>query len=191
MAEHTLTNRRESIAGPVVLPRDRFAQRDSLYLDMGRPDYLGKMDTLVVGSQNNSMLFAQRRHSSNESSNGSLSSFNKTPLLPDPKKRSSVKGFGMGGGGSQSVLKAAIFRNMQKNNEEEGKEDMLGYEEPQDKRKVSDASNHNSSFDSDIAGDICQEEPQVESHVRKLKAEAVTMVPSRKAHLLGPCTPKK
>ena len=99
---------------------DRFAEKDSLYLDMGKPELNGKIDTLTSGSQNNSLLL-QKDPSSNANL-GSLSGFAKQG---SEKKLVHTRSFKNQGSGGQSFLKAAIFRNMEKNREngEESKED--------------------------------------------------------------------
>jgi len=40
---------------PGVRHKDRFAEKGSLYLDMGRPEVNGSVDTMASGSTNNSM----------------------------------------------------------------------------------------------------------------------------------------
>ena len=87
---------------------------------MGRPELNGKIDTLTSGSTNNSVLLMNRFDSNANigSSPGSVSSFAKSKMLSDQKNKANSKSFKVNNGPSnQSFLKAAIFRNMQKNSE--------------------------------------------------------------------------
>jgi len=97
-------------------PLNRYAEKDSLYLDMGRPEMNGKIDTLTSGSMNNSLLMLTRDNShGNNSAAGSLSNFAKG------KGGMEMKGFNKSFknnlANNQSVLKAAIFRNMRNKSE--------------------------------------------------------------------------
>jgi len=138
-------------ASPGLKPKERFAEKGSLYLDMGRPEVNGRIDTLTSGSTNNSMLLNKREN--DMSFNGLPSSFASkgSQQLSDLKVKGQNKSFkGPNGsmGGNQSILKAAIFRNMQKNNEISG-EDFKdgGLSSQREERSFSDTSSnkrHNS-----------------------------------------------
>jgi len=103
----------KSPGGGFTSPKDRFAEKDSLYLDMGRPEMNGKVDTINTASQNNSLLFKKGSNASVGSD--SFSTFaNQAGGIE--KKKSFKMHSGMGSNGGQSFLKAALLRNMQKNN---------------------------------------------------------------------------
>lgn len=98
--------------------QDRFVKEDSLYLDIGRPEINGRTDTINNASLNNSILLASRVDSSNNIASPCLpSSFAKKN--GNRASTSSNKNYKTGqAAGNSSFLKAAIFRNMQKNNSE-------------------------------------------------------------------------
>jgi len=163
---------------------DRFAEKDSLYLDMGKPELNGKIDTLTSGSQNNSLLL-QRDPSSNANvGNGSLSAFAKGGSLADQKKAGQGKSFKAG---NSTFLKAAIFNNMGKNKDsEESKEDPGPPRQEliprENNRRYSEnlgkqTRNESSSPDREDSEDISNENPGVQSNVDKTKS--------------GPSTPGK
>jgi len=113
---------------PLLLPASangngngRFTEKDSLYLDMGKPELNGKVDTLTNHSTNNSMLLMNRTDSNNNvgSNPNIISNFAKRGSLNEQKGKGQSKSFKYHNsiGNSQSFLKAAIFRNMQKNSE--------------------------------------------------------------------------
>jgi serine/threonine protein kinase len=98
---------------------DRYAQKDSLYLDMGKPELNGKVDTIGNASNNNSILFNKLNSNANIGNAGSNpASASNFKLSPDKKTRSFKAANNHAGAPAQnhSFLKAAIFRNMQKNN---------------------------------------------------------------------------
>ena len=206
-------SRPDSMGSPGLGNRDRFAEKDSLYLDMGKPDLNGRIDTLANGSHNNSILLQRADSNLNVSRDGSVSAFGKNvQQQPDQKSRSkSFRGHHLSGA-NQSFLKAAIFRNMQKNSEmtgEDGKEDDY-VQEQRASRRGSDArssfskespTNRDSSPNRDISpnrdgsptssasasevdssSDICHENPQVQINVEKIKAGTPEMRPSKNAH---------
>jgi len=100
--------------------RDRFVKEDSLYLDLGRPEMNGRIDTITSGSTNNSLLLANRiDSSSNIGATTTPSAFGKKNTA-----RLNNKGYkSHNQGANQSFLKAAIFRTMQKNNSENFREE--------------------------------------------------------------------
>jgi len=182
--------------------RDRFAEKDSLYLDMGKPEINGKIGTLTNGSHGDSILLHKvDSHASVTPKEGSTSSFAKGIQQPDQKSRSKSFRGHAGVGNNQSFLKAAIFRNMQKNSDFPGEDSK---EEPMDikhKRRESDrpslynrmgsnvgeSENQNrkkssSNSDIDSSSDICSENPQVQMNVEKIKAGTPEMKPSKHAH---------
>ena len=134
--------------------KDRFAQKNSFYLDMGKTELNGRTDTLTNGSSNGNSVLLHKRGDSNASVGSgtnpdSPSTFSKQQSLF--KRSRSLKPFNPmpNSGGGQSVLKAAIFRNMQKNNgdmaSEDGKEDTLKVE----RRHSDNTSGKNSDHSSD------------------------------------------
>ena len=104
-------------SSPLLLPnRERYAERDSLYLDVGKPAFNGKIDTTSNESENNSLLIKNTSISQNSNS---ASTFAKNSTLSDQEAKSqakNLKGFNRGAK-NQSFLKVAIFNNMQKNSE--------------------------------------------------------------------------
>jgi serine/threonine protein kinase len=114
---HDGTIQQQIKSGAVNSPQ-RFGEKDSLYLDYGKPEINGKVDTITSGSHNNSLLLTRADSSANNSQpNSAASSFAK-----NAQRSGSFKVHNSGTSGTaqnQSFLKAAIFRNMQKNNEEE------------------------------------------------------------------------
>ena len=169
---------------------DRFAEKDSLYLDMGKPELNGRTDTLTNGSQNNSLLL-QRDPSSNANvGSGSLSAFAKGGLS-DQKKAGQNKSFKSPGG--QSFLKAAIFRNMEKNRElgDESKEDPSPLRDKEDfsqkERRFSEHTPKTNDLYSPFhrrssspeTDDISNENPQVQLNVEKIKIGTPDKHPSK------------
>jgi len=110
--------RMDSFDNSPMLPpskKDRFVREDSLYLDIGKPEINGRIDTITSGSMNNSLLLATRTDSTNE--------------LPSPCLPSKFSNVGAGlvrtnsktykaSNNRPSFLKAAIFNSMQRNNSE-------------------------------------------------------------------------
>jgi len=108
-------------SGVLVNNGERYAQKDSLYLDMGKTEMTGNVNTIGNASNNNSILFNKLNSNANIGNSGSNpASASNFKLSPDKKTRS-FKGAANPTGPSahnHSFLKAAIFRNMQKNNSE-------------------------------------------------------------------------
>jgi len=105
-------------------PHDRFTNKNSFYLDLGKPELNGKIDTLTPGSSNNNSVLL-RQGSNNSVGSDSPSSFSKQQsLFKRSRSLKSHNPMASTSTGGQSFLKAAIHRNMQKNNEET-KEDSL------------------------------------------------------------------
>jgi len=88
----------------------RFAEKDSLYLDLGRPEINGRIDTLTNGSANSSMLLASRVQSNADTSPLSGSTFSK-----GLRHHGSFKGHLPTG--QSDVLKSSLYRNMHYGNE--------------------------------------------------------------------------
>jgi len=99
--------------------QNRFTEKDSLYLDVGKPELNGKLNTLTNGSTNNSILVKGGTTNSNtNSNNNSLSAFAKqVNQAENDQKSQSRHGYrsSYNNGNKPSFLKAAIFNNMQKN----------------------------------------------------------------------------
>jgi serine/threonine protein kinase len=159
---------------------DRFAEKDSLYLDMGRPELNGKIDTLTNGSQNNSLLL-QRDPSSNANLNsGSLSAFAKG--AQNDKKLQQAKSFKAGGG--SSFYKAALLKNNQ--NYEDSKEDPGPPRQEliprENNRRYSEnlgkGRTKSPSPDQD-SEETPYENPQVENNVDKIKSGTPDKHPSK------------
>ena len=180
----------KSLQSKETLPNNtqRFAEKDSLYLDLGKPEINGKVDTLTNGSANNSLLLF-RADSFNGNSPKSTSPFSKgTP------QTSSFRVYANGGGsptvgGNQTVLKAAIHRNIQNNNEEEYKPNgFIKLQEVKHERRNSDNVTTNSfkptfvhedHAHSDEMDDVSQENPQIYKNLEKLKSEFQPKHPSK------------
>jgi len=96
---------------------NRFAEKDSLYLDLGKPEMNGRLDTITNGSANNS--FCLHGGSNTNSNANSVSAFAKQSTLPDQDTKGQAKSYRghNAPANNQSFLKAAIFNNMQKKNE--------------------------------------------------------------------------
>lgn len=160
------------IASPRNL-QPRFAEKDSLYLDLGKPEMNGKIDTLTSGSANNSLLLQKADCASPKIA----SPFSKNAMMRGSSFKNQVSG------GNKDVLKAAIFRNMQNNNEdEEFKNENLfpikSIEAKHDRRRsdVVRALKYDSDVDSERKSglheeepeDISQENPQLQKNMEKL-----------------------
>lgn len=96
---------------PVNPTPNRFAEKDSLYLDLGRPEINGRVDTINSASTNSSMLLASRVTSHADTSPLSGSNFSK-----GLRHHGSFKGY-LPGGQSTEVLKSSLYRNMQHTSE--------------------------------------------------------------------------
>jgi serine/threonine protein kinase len=114
---------------PLKPGKKRFTGKDSLYLDVGRPEMNGKLDTLTTESVKNSVSL---KGSCNTSLSASTSTFAKRESSLEPKEAKERSGTFKNHhttDKNQSVLKAAIFRNIQqknnKNHNEEAKENEL------------------------------------------------------------------
>jgi len=192
-------SRPDSIASPGGV-KDRFAEKDSLYLDMGRPELNGKISTLANGSNNDSLLLHRGdSHISVASKEGSISSFAKGQQ-PDQKSRSKSFRGHAGAGNNQSFLKAAIFRNMAKNSDFPSEEIKDDVGDRQRKRRESDRpslygqsvsnysptnkrnSSRSSGSDVGSSDDVCSENPQVQLNMEKIKIVTPDMKPSKHAH---------
>jgi serine/threonine protein kinase len=110
--------RMDSFDNSPMLPpskKDRFVREDSLYLDIGKPEINGRVDTITSGSMNNSLLLATRTDSTNELPSPCLPS--KFSTLGTGLVRTNSKTY-KSSNNRPSFLKAAIFNNMQRNNSE-------------------------------------------------------------------------
>lgn len=105
---------------PAMHLKERYVDKDSLYLDVGKPEINGKIDTITGGSTNNSIAHRGSDFGGSEcSSNTSPSAFSRSPL-EGPRKASgrSFKVNNASIGGNSAFLKAAIHRTIQKNDED-------------------------------------------------------------------------
>jgi len=102
---------------PTQQSHNRFAEKDSLYLDLGKPEMNGRIDTISNGSANNS--FCLHGGSNTNSNANSVSAFAKQSTLPEQDSKGQAKSYRGHNvtANNQSFLKAAIFNNMQKKNE--------------------------------------------------------------------------
>ena len=163
---------------------NRFAEKDSLYLDLGRPELNGKIDTITSGSNNNSLLLHKN------SSPDSPSPKSGSPFSKHSAQSSSFKV--QATNNNQSFLKAAIFRNMQKNGEDEDrKEESPIKKSPEggkhDRRhsdyitlKVSDFNKDQGyTQDNEETDDISQENPQIQRNVEKIRSGGQAKHPSK------------
>jgi len=175
-------------------------------LDIGSPVINGKIDTLTQGmnSANNSMLLSQMSGNGSNanlggSNSGSLSHFAKNNLPLDSKKNAHRGSFRAHGTGGQSFLKAAIFRNMQKNSEymEEYKESGSPVSrkledqqvQPRERRFSENLgyvghdgafrNNSHSPESGDYGDEISNENPQVQLNVEKMKTGTPDKHPSK------------
>jgi len=99
-------------ASPLSPSKNRFTIRDSMYLDVGKPEFNGKIDSISNGSSNNSLYLKGADNLG--SNNNSVSSFARQTTLSEQKKQGqsrSFKGHNLQTNNS-SFLKAAIFNNM-------------------------------------------------------------------------------
>jgi len=175
---------------PLLLPANangggRFAEKDSLYLDMGKPEMNGKVDTLTNHSANNSILLMNRTDSNNNvgSNPNIISNFAKGRSLFEQKGKGQSKSFKNhpNSGNSQSFLKAAIFRNMQKNSEIAGGESPLDRRGSIDGHLTIDTSNERrrSSFMSPKNGDDLKQRHKSESPERRNESRMNDHSPTR------------
>jgi len=98
-------------ASPLSPSRNRFTIKESMYLDVGKPDFTGKIESLSNGSSNNSLYIKGDNFSSN---NNSVSSFARQTTLSEQKSKGqsrSFKGHNINTH-NHNFLKAAIFNNM-------------------------------------------------------------------------------
>ena len=171
--------------------KDKYAEKDSLYLDVGTPLLNGKIDTITqsMSSNNNSLLLSQMGGGSNGnvgSNSGSISMF--VENTNGSGKKSNRPSFRYNGAG-QSFLKAAIFRNMQKNSEniEEFKDGMspgMIKINGQDTRRGSIGSGTGSRNESPDSGEYVDEtqsdnSQQLQNNVEKMKIGTHDKHPSK------------
>jgi len=108
--------------------RERYLDKDSMHLDVGRQEITGRIDTLTNGSTQNSLSFANKiaelaSTNSAASSNNSMSPFGRGSLAD--YKKYGARSFGKNNsiGGNQSYMKSSIHKSGTKG-EEDYKEDM-------------------------------------------------------------------
>lgn len=197
----TIRDKRGSLAqdfsyqskGTLPTNTQRFAEKDSLYLDLGKPEINGRVDTLTNGSNNNSLMLF-RADSFNGASPKSTSPFAKgTPQTSSFRVyANNANGGNSPTVGNQTFLKAAIHRNIQNNNDEEEykQSNFIKLHEVKHERRSSDfvTTNHG-SFKSALAhedraysdemDDVSQENPQIYKNLEKLKLEIQPKHPSK------------
>ena len=157
----------------------RFMEKDSLYLDMGKPEITGRVDTITNGSMNNSLLIFRA-----DSFNGA-SPKSSSPLSRFLTQSSSFKIHASGGNGNQTFRKR-----------EEGKEDNLIrsklQEVKQDRRhseylttKMTEGPKNltlgDYSTDEEMQ-EVSQENPQMQKNIEKLKYGTQPKHPSKFTH---------
>jgi serine/threonine protein kinase len=103
----------------------RFIEKDSLYLDVGKTELNGKVDSITGGSANNSITIKGNYPGSPASPHPQPSIFGKAAILLEQRAKGEVvSSRGSVSPSNQSFLKAAIFRNMlQKSNENSNREE--------------------------------------------------------------------
>ena len=125
---------------PLNPQASRFAQKNSFFLDVGKPELNGKVDTLTAGSSNNNSVLLNRQNSNASvgSNNGSDSPSHFSNQKSLFKRSRSMKTYNPMASTGQSFLKAAIFRNMAKNQNDMPDEENKEVESLQIERRHSD-----------------------------------------------------
>jgi len=163
---------------PVNQQSSRFAQKNSFFLDMGKPELNGKIDTLTAGSSNNNSVLLNRQNSNASvgSNNGSDSPSHFSNQKSLFKRSRSMKTYNPMASTGQSFLKAAIFRNMAKNQNDMPDEENKEVESLQIERRHSDnakrsdfSPNHRSATKSPERDDSADNSP---SHFKSTASPA-------------------
>mmetsp|Transcript_54742 Transcript_54742/g.62927 ORF Transcript_54742/g.62927 Transcript_54742/m.62927 type:complete len:657 (-) Transcript_54742:48-2018(-) len=97
---------------PSNTTKERYEQKDSLYIDVGQPMLNGRTDTMNsgLGSNNNSLLLGSQGNSNSNSNSGANSP---SKFGGGGRERRETTGIRSGG---NNLLKAAIVKNAQYNN---------------------------------------------------------------------------
>lgn len=164
--------------------KEKYEQKDSLYIDVGTPLFNGRTDTLNSGvnSHNNSLLLGQTPTNNPGSNPGSLSKFAAGGVSG---KKEGGKGRG---GGANDLFKAAILKTMEKNSVNSpglDSEDLS----PKKYDSAREKSNSSLSFSASQNGrkdkspdnneDISSENPQVQRNVEKINVGTPDKHPSK------------
>lgn len=167
--------------------KEKYEQKDSLYIDVGQPLFNGKTDTLNSGvnSHNNSLLLGQTPTNNPGSNPGSLSKF----AAGMSGKKDNSKGMRAGGG--NDLFKAAIFKNMEKNSvNSPGLDSDESPKRSYESSSFRDKSNAVISSGFGINGarkekspdnieDVSNENPQVQRNVEKINVGTPDKHPSK------------
>ena len=183
------------------MDRSRFAEKSSLYLDVGKPEMNGGIGTITNSSENNSAAAIKDKSVGSHST--SLSAFANTAnggkpvhaLLQQREKGQSKSAKGGRNFENQLVLKAAIFANMQKGNDEESKRKELakltslrrnseGMSLASIRKAINQAESSSSGeFDSSELKDLGDENIDVMVHLEKVRYVSPKKNPGRLAKL--------
>lgn len=168
--------------------KEKYEQKDSLYIDVGTPLFNGRTDTLNSGvnSHNNSLLLGQTpsNNTNNGSNPGSLSKF--AAGAASGKK----EGGKTRGGGANDLFKAAIYKTMEKNSVNSpglDSEDLSPkkFDSGSFREKSSSVLNSNFGFNGrkdkspDNIEDVSSENPQVQRNVEKINIGTPDKHPSK------------
>jgi len=105
-------------SGTIGASPTRFTEKDSLYLDVGRPEITGRIDTLTSGSANNSVLLMSRGTSHADTSPLSGSAFSKNSGQKSFRNYVSTAD-------PQAYPKSPMFRSSQQGDQREGRDSVL------------------------------------------------------------------
>lgn len=138
--------------------KDKYEQKDSLYIDVGQPLLNGKTDTITagVGSNNNSLLLGQG------------------PMGSNPNSLSKFAG---GKGGANDLRKAAILKNSKFHDSDS--------ESPMNKSRERSSSlgpgqsNSDRTKSPDNIEDVSNENPQVQNNVDRISLGTPDKHPSK------------
>ena len=162
---------------------NRFTEKDSLYLDVGRPEITGRIDT-ITGSANNSVLLASKTISNADSSPLSASAFAR-----NAGRNTSLKGYSPP---NQGFLKAAIFRNMEQGDPQDSGTLKIKLEEVKNDRRHSEftptkspgfytvgSPDHIPDPYNGELGEVSHENAQIQTNVEKMKLVGQNVNPSK------------
>jgi len=130
------TSRSPDKSSPLMQPRDRFTEKDSLYLDVGKPDITGRIDTLNNNSMQNSILFASRVSDINSANSSASNSPYKKSAYGDLKVEHKSFKAATANITNQQLLKSGLYKNMGNDEEYKGEESpILRLERLQNEKK--------------------------------------------------------
>jgi len=179
----------------LALPaRNRYTEKDSLYLDVGKPEMNGKLDSISNGSVNGS-LFMKGGDTPTSNNNNSVSSFAKKAEGASPER---LKGQSRSFKAhtptvnQQSFLKAAIFNNIAKNTDMGGNDGSRHDTSPTKIHSLNRHQRHNSdlvlrtgtpysasSSGSDELDDVGDENCQIDRDFESIKVKTPKKHPSK------------